>query len=131
MRKLRLVLGLLAGGLLLLSSIAHSVLGWAALQTELDPTGIGPDLRLALGISWRLGGAAMIAFGTIVIATMLRLRRGEATWTFPATVIGLVYLLYGAWAWVLSGFDPFFFLLFVLPGAMVVIATTGHRAVGR
>jgi hypothetical protein len=121
-RKVRLGLGFFAGGLILLSSVAHSVLGWSVLRGALEEAAVAPDLVLSLGIGWRLGGAAMASFGFVVLVTMRRLWGGVPTWTLPAATIGAVYLVYGSWAWVVASFDPFFFALFVVPGALVASA---------
>lgn len=44
----------------------------------------------------------------------------------PAIVIGTTYVVYGGWALTVSRFDPFF-LVFVVPGLMVLLASVGRQ----
>jgi hypothetical protein len=59
MSRLRAILGLVAGVMVLLSGAAHSLLGWKALHAELATAGVPPILELNLKIGWHFGGAAM------------------------------------------------------------------------
>lgn len=117
----RSVLAGIAAALMILSSGAHTFMGWSALRAELAPTGASTDLQQALGFGWRFGGVAMIAFGLIVLSTLAGLRREPRTTRQPLLVVALAYAGFGTWAFVSSGLDPFF-LVFVVPGAMLLPA---------
>jgi F0F1-type ATP synthase membrane subunit c/vacuolar-type H+-ATPase subunit K len=51
MKALRLVLGFLAGAVLVASSFAHSILGWKAVQALLEQAKVPADLQQGLAIS--------------------------------------------------------------------------------
>jgi hypothetical protein len=118
-------LGLVAGAMLVLSSGAHSLLGWPSQAAELAKTTTPADLATGLEIGWKWGGAAMLVFGIIVIATFMKRLRGEGVWMLPASLIAVSYLGFGAWALYTSNFDPFFFV-FVVPGALLAVAVSGN-----
>jgi hypothetical protein len=123
MSKLRNVLGLIAGVILVLSSGAHTTLGWQALGAELAKTNAPADLVTGLEIGWKWGGAAMLVFGVIVIAVFLKRLRGEAVPTFGPALVSVAYVGFGAWALVHSNYDPFFFI-FIVPGVLLALAST-------
>jgi hypothetical protein len=125
MSKLRSILGLIAGVILVLSSGAHTLLGWQALGAELAKTNTPAELVTGLEIGWKWGGAAMLAFGIAVIATFLQRYRGEPASTFVPAIVSVVYLAFGAWALVHSNYDPFFFI-FIVPGVLLALASTGR-----
>jgi hypothetical protein len=125
MSKIRSVLGLIAGVILVLSSGAHTFLGWQALGAELARTNAPADLVNGLEIGWKWGGVAMLAFGITVIVTFLRRYRGEAASTFTPALVSVAYIAFGAWALVHSSFDPFFFI-FIVPGVILALASTGR-----
>ena len=70
MRDLRWLL-LLVAAFLLLSSLAHGILGWKAMRAELVRTGASPDLLADLATGWYLGTAAMVAFAVIIFSSWL------------------------------------------------------------
>lgn len=119
--KTRNVVGLIASAILVLSSFAHVFGGWPAIAKQLAATNTPPDLVLGLKISWIFGGVAILTFGLICAAIFWHRTRGEAVPILLARMIGIVYVLFGAYALVTSGFDPFF-LIFLVPGAMIVFA---------
>lgn len=126
MSRVRPILGLAGSAILLLSSAAHSILGWRAMGGRLAGTNAPPDLITGLGIGWRFGGVAMLVFGIITARVFVaRLRgealRGEAVSGFPVSLIAVAYLLFAAWAAVATGFDPFF-LIFVVPALLLLAA---------
>jgi hypothetical protein len=126
MTKTRAVLGLVAGVILILSSGAHSLLGWPGLRGQLVAAQTPADLVQGLMLGWQFGGVAMLAFGIIVVATFARGFRGETVSMLPAAVIGAAYLAFGAWALLAIELNPFF-LVFIVPGVLLVLATTGAR----
>ena len=125
MSKLRSVLGLLAGAILVLSSGAHTFLGWQALGAELAKTKAPAELVTGLEIGWRWGGVAILVFGIIVVATFLKRYRGEPASTFAPALVSVAYIAFGAWALVHSNYDPFFFI-FIVPGVLLALASTGR-----
>ncbi|HEX6641752.1 MAG TPA: hypothetical protein VF215_11600 [Thermoanaerobaculia bacterium] len=119
--KWRAMVGLVASLILILSSGAHSILGWKSLAAQLAATNAPADLVRGLQIGWEFGGFAMLAFGIIAATIFLRRLRGEAVSTLPTIVIGVFYVLFGAWALLVSR-DPFF-LIMLVPGALMLLAS--------
>ena len=126
MRQFQNVLGLLAGAVLALSSAAHSVLGWKQMQSSLAATNAPADLVQGLRIGWLFGGVAILTFGCIALAVFASRLRGRAVSLLPTALVALAYLWFGAWALVTSG-NPFFYI-FIVPGAMLAVASLPSRA---
>jgi hypothetical protein len=126
MKRARLILGIVAGVMLLASSVAHTWLGWKSLAERLATTNVPPDLQAGLHIGWAFGGAAMVILGVIVIATFAARLRGARPPLLPVAVIAVVYMAFGAWAISASGGDLFFLGVFVVPGALLGIAANGQ-----
>jgi lipopolysaccharide export LptBFGC system permease protein LptF len=126
MFRWRPILGLVAGGVMIVSSAAHGLFGWKAMQAALEETKAPADLILALGLGWRFGSAAMLAFGCIVVATFVQRLSGVAVSPMPGLVIGAAYVVFGVGALTASKFDPFF-LVFVVPGVLVLAAALPGR----
>ena len=126
MDRLRSILGLASGALMIVSGAAHSLLGWRQLKVELEPSHLPADLVFALGAGWNFGGAAMLAFGIIVVALFAQRLRGRAVSVAPGVVVGTTYVAFGAGAMAMSRFDPFF-LVFVIPGATLLFACRTRR----
>lgn len=125
MNKTRSVLGLVGGAILILSSGAHSILGWRAMSLELAKTNAPAELVTGLQVGWMFGGAVMLVLGVLTIATFLNRYRGEAVSTLAPALISVAYLAFGAWAAVQTNFDPFFFI-FIIPGVLLALASTGR-----
>lgn len=121
--KVRAVLGLIAALLLILSSGAHSILGWQGMSAQLALTNANPELVSGLKMGWHFGGVVMLALGIIFVLLFGKLYRGEDVATYPAAVIAVAYLAFGIWAMVSSGFNPFF-LVFLVPGLLLALAST-------
>lgn len=121
MTKLRNVLGLVAAIIMILSSGAHSFLGWKALGAQLAETTAPADLIGGLRIGWEFGGGAMLTFGVIAATIFIRRLRGAAVDTLPALLTGVFYVAIGIWAMTASHYDPFF-LIMIVPGAMLAAA---------
>jgi hypothetical protein len=118
--RMSTIAGSLAAVLMLLSAPAHSLLGWPELRAELGRTGAPADLVRALQIGWHFGGLAMAAFGAITLHVFRSPVRDGLPSTGPAWVVAALYLGFGAAALLLTGFDPFF-LVFIVPGALVLL----------
>ena len=121
MTRVRTILGLLAGVILILSSAAHSLLGWKQLRTDLANVQAPADLVLGVAAGWHFGGVAMLAFGCIVTSLFLKRLKGESVSSFPAFVVALAYVGFGGWALMVSHLNPFFFI-FIVPGVLLAIA---------
>lgn len=127
MSRLRNVLGLVAAVLMLASSAAHSLLGWPQLRAALGTAHAPPDLVQGLAIGWHFGGATMVTLGVMLAWLFIDRLRGRATSRRPAAFVAALYLVFGAWALAVSDMDPFF-LVFVVPGLLLLAAVTGREA---
>jgi hypothetical protein len=127
MHRLRSILGLVAGTLMIASSGAHSFFGWKSQRAALEAANAPADLIHMLGIGWQFGGAAMLAFGCMVLALFLRDLKTARVPVMPAVVIGTTYVAFGIGAMLVSQLDPFF-LVFLVPGVLVLIAALPRRA---
>lgn len=128
MTRLRPVLGLLAGTLILLSSLAHSFPGWQGIRTQLTGAGVqSAEVLDMVRIGWLWGGAVMVALGAIAVWTFLRRLRDQPVSTVPAGMIGVLYLVFGAWATAASGGQLFFGAVFLLPGVLLLLASLPAR----
>ena len=126
MKRARLILGIVAGVMLLASSVAHTWLGWQSLAERIARTNVPPDLQAGLHIGWAFGGAAMVILGIIAIATFAGRLRGAKPPLLPVAVTAVIYMAFGAWAIAESGGDLFFLGVFVIPGALLGIAANGQ-----
>ncbi len=124
MSKWRDVLGMLVGIVMILSSGAHSLLGWPALRGQLASAGVSSDLQAGLAVGWHFGGAAMLTFGLIVLGIF---RRGseQAASRMPAVLISVLYIVFGAGALAINR-DVFFLIVFVIPGVLLAFAATNR-----
>jgi len=120
MKRLRRVAGFVVGVFLMVSGAGHGLLAWPGLEKELVQGQAVPNLRQALEIGWRFGGAAMFAFGAIVLGSFSGAERDRSSSFKPALAIGLLYVLFGGWALAISGLKPFF-LVFLVPGIVLVL----------
>lgn len=122
MRRAQIALGYTAGVVMILSSGAHSLLGWPTMAGKLAKTNAPADLVRGLALGWHFGGFALLAFGAIVIWLFTELFRNRPVSLRPALVIGIAYVAYGGWALVFSQMDPFV-LMFIIPGLMLIAAS--------
>jgi hypothetical protein len=120
----RAMVGAFGGVLIVLSSGAHSLLGWPQVRQQLSAAGVTGDLLYGMQAGWQFGGAAMLVTGVTMVMLFVRRLRGEAVPTFPGVVFGAGYLAFGAWAMFGHGFDPFFFV-FVVPALLLLAASLG------
>jgi len=126
MKKFRAILGLLAGIIMVLSSAAHSFLGWKQFQSALEGLQAPPDLIFGLAIGWYFGGIAIFTFGCIAIAVCASFLRGRAVSLLPTALIAIAYTVFGIGALAVSR-NPFFFI-FIVPGLMLAFASLPARA---
>ncbi len=113
--KVRTMLGILSGALLILSALAHALLGWPAMSAALVEVGAGEDLSGALAVGWYFGSMAMLVFGLIVLGITIRRRDPRAV-----RFIALGYLAFGLTAWLARDLSPHF-LLFIATGMLLAL----------
>ena len=119
MHRTRLALGFAAGAVLVASSAAHSLLGWPALRAALERTHAPAELVTGLAIGWHFAGVAMLTMGGVVLGLFAAAARGRPVPLWPARLVALAYVAFGAWALAVSGRDPFFLATFVAPGLLL------------
>ena len=122
MNRSRDILGLIAAFMLIVSSAAHSILGWRGLRGELAAAHVPGDLMLGLQIGWQFGGAMMLTLGVVLLVMFRQRVRGERAPLLLAKAVAVAYLVFGAWALGASGGDPIF-LVFLIPGAFLAMAS--------
>jgi hypothetical protein len=123
MNKTRSVLGLIGGAILILSSGAHSILGWKAMGEQLATTNAPVELVTGLKFGWMFGAPVMLVLGILAVVTFLKRYRGEPASTLAPALTAAAYLGFAAWAAVETNFDPFFFM-FLIPGVLLALAST-------
>jgi len=120
MQRGRLVLGLIGGVLILVTSAAHSLLGWPELRRALTAADTPADLIVALSIGWHFAGLAMLVFGALAILLFADALRGRPVSLRPVVLIAIAYLVFGTWSLTVSSLDPFF-LAFLGPGILLLV----------
>jgi len=115
---------------LVLSSLAHGILGWKAMSAELVRTGTSPDLLADLATGWYLGSVAMVAFAVIVFVTWLEARGKRSAGRAAAATIALTYFTFGLLAFWFRSFNGHFLVAFVIPGALLGVAVLKSRWAG-
>lgn len=121
---------IVTGVVVLLGSIAHGGIGWPAVKHDLMKANIPADLLVPVGAVWIFGTLSMVTFGAIIVIAGLQLRKGNPASLTAVTCIGIAYILFGAGAVALVGFDLHLLLFAVLGLAMVVcsVGKTPARA---
>lgn len=119
--KIKSTIGLVAVAMLVFSAFAHTIMGWQAMAAQLAQTNAAADLVLGLEVSWKFAGPVMLTFAVICANVFLKRLRGERASTFAPGVIAFTYTAFGAWALAVSG--DLFFMVFVVPGSLLGIAS--------
>ncbi len=127
MNLIRLVLGFVAGITFILSSAAHSLLGWRRLSEALVAARAPRELIAGLAIGWHFAGSSMLVFGCTVLWLFSARRRRRDLSLRPAQLIAVLYIVFGSWAFVISDMQPFF-LIFIVPGMMLAVAAWGEES---
>jgi hypothetical protein len=125
MQRGRLVLGLIAGVMILATSAAHSLLGWPRLRHALTEADTPADLIVVLSIGWHFAGLAMLVFGALAILLFADALKGRPVSLRPVLLIGIAYLVFGTWSLTVSSLDPFF-LAFLVPGILLLVGSSGR-----
>ena len=127
MSRLRALLGVLCGVILVGSAAAHSLLGWPAMRAGLRSAGAAPDLVTGLSIGWHFAGLAILLFGVLALWQFGAALRGHAVSLRPLVLVGVAYAAFGVWALVVGQMNPFFLMVFVVPGVLLAIAAWEGR----
>jgi hypothetical protein len=125
MQRGRLVLGVIGGVVILVTSAAHSLLGWPQLRRALTAADTPADLIVALSIGWHFAGLAMLVFGALAILLFADALRGRPVSLRPVVLIALAYLAFGTWSLTVSSLDPFFLAFFV--SGILLLVGAGSR----
>ena len=128
MSRLRALLGVLCGVILVGSAAAHSLLGWPALRGQLERAGAPADLVTGLSIGWHFAGMAILLFGVLALWQFGAALKGRVVSLRPLVLVGVAYAAFGVWALVVGQMNPFFLMVFVVPGILLAIAAWGDRA---
>lgn len=121
MSSFRAVVGMCAGLMLILSAGAHSLAGWPGLRAQLLSARVPADLIAGLGMGWHFGGASMLVFGVLMLALFIGRLRGERIASWPAMLVGGMYVAFAAVVTSQNGWDAFY-LVFIVPGILLVLA---------
>jgi hypothetical protein len=127
MNTARSVAGLFAAGLIILSSIAHSLFGWSNVETSLEELKASQDTIQTMEIGWQYGGVTMFILGAIALVTFVEAGRERPVSMVPTLIIGIVYVLFGFWALFASG--SMFYFVFIVPGLLLTYASAEPREV--
>jgi len=112
---------------LVLSSVAHGILGWKAMRAELMRTGASPELLADLATGWYLGSVSMVAFAVIIFSSWQEARGKGSSGRVVVATIALVYSGFGMLAFLFRSFDLHFLIAFVIPGALLGVAVLKSR----
>ena len=112
---------------LVLSSVAHGILGWKAMRAELVGTGASPELLADLATGWYLGSVAMVAFAVIIFSSWQEACGKGPSGRVATATIALIYSGFGMLAFVFRSFDLHFLVAFVIPGALLGVAVVKSK----
>lgn len=122
--KLRAYLGLAAGMFMLAGAAAHALTGFLPFQVAFEAAGVPFGVITGSYIGWIWGSFAMTAFGLMTIIESSRALR-EGPYSRPVLwLAGGAYVVFGAWALGISGFNPYF-VFFVVVGLLPIPAAIG------
>jgi len=116
----RVILGLIAGVAMAASGVAHSAVGWRALQQSLNATNVPDEVSRGLAVPWHFAGMAMILSGVLAVVSVVRMRGGTPS-EWPAIAVSAAWILFGLWGLLAVKRDPTF-LMFIIPGALLLAA---------
>jgi hypothetical protein len=125
MNSFRSIAGLFAAGLIIISSIVHSLVGWDNAQTALQEFKVSEDALQTVEIGWQFGAIAMFLLGCISLVTFVEAGRERPVSMIPTLLIGIVYVLFGFWALFASG--NYLFFIYIVPGLLLGYASVEPR----
>jgi hypothetical protein len=120
MSRLRTILVVAAGLVLIASSAAHSLLGWPSLLGRLRAQNSPLDLVSGLAMGWHFAGLAMLTFGLLALWLASVAQRSISV-RLPVGLMGAAYIVFAAGAAAAFGFD-FIQVVFLTPGALLMAA---------
>jgi hypothetical protein len=120
MSRLRTVLVVAAGLVLIASSAAHSLLGWPQMLVRLTAEHASLDLISGLAMGWHFGGVAMLTLGLLAL-WLASVAQRSIDVRAPVGLIGVAYIAFGAGAAAALGFDVFQ-IVFLAPGVLLTAA---------
>lgn len=126
MSRLPRALAITAAVILLLSSGAHSIVGWASVRAKLAEANVPSELVVGLAMGWHFAGVAMLVLGILVLWLLAESRRSTTNVALPLQVIGGAYELFAIGCFAFIGWDPFL-LTFFVPGTLLSIAAALMR----
>jgi hypothetical protein len=126
MSRLPRTLALVAAVILVLSSGAHSILGWPSLRARMASANVPAELVGGLGMGWHFAGLSMLVLGILVFWLLAQTRRSTVNVALPLQVIGGAYELFAVGCFAFLGWDPFL-LTFLVPGTLLTVAAALMR----
>jgi hypothetical protein len=120
MSRLRTVLVVAAGLVMIASSAAHSLLGWPPLSARLAAVNAPVDLVSGLAMGWHFAGLAMLTLGLLTLWLASAAQRSISV-RLPVGLIGVAYVAFALGAAAAFGFD-FIEVVFLVPGALLTAA---------
>jgi hypothetical protein len=126
MSRLPRALAIVAAVILVLSSGAHSILGWPSLRARMAAANVPAELVGGLAMGWHFAGLAMLVLGVLVLWLLAQSRRSAVNVALPLQVIGGAYELFTIGCFAFLGWDPFL-LTFFVPGTLLSIAAALMR----
>lgn len=119
-------LATIAAVILILSSGAHSILGWPSLRARMASANVPAELVGGLAMGWHFAGLAMLVLGILVFWLIAQARRDAVNVALPLQVIGGAYELFTIGCFAFLGWDPFL-LTFLVPGTLLSLAAALMR----
>lgn len=115
--------GMVLGAVLMLMSLAHGLLGWPMLRTELESAGVRQNSEAwnDAAAGWVFGSMSMFVFG-VVIVSMVRSRSNGPTKLLPVSAIGAGLLAFGIGGCALIHVGAHF-LAFAVLGVLILLWT--------
>lgn len=122
MTKAGRILAWAAVAVIVLSALAHTLLGWPGLRGQLELARVPDELLAGVGMVWFYGGLAMLLLAALLGIELRRPAPARAVFI----AIGLGYTVFGVAELALTA--SAFPLVFVLPGALPLGAALTLRA---
>lgn len=123
--KANLVCVHIAGALIAVAALPHALLGWPPQRAALLERGVSAEVIGALSAGWHFGSAAMVALGSVVLASARRLARGDRGGVASILAVAIAYVGFGVGACVLRHGNPHF-LGFVALGLLAGLPLLGR-----
>jgi hypothetical protein len=116
--RIGITAGVLAGGMLVVSSVAHAFMGWPPYEAALAAQGVDQSVLVGLSVGWFFGSVAMLTLGLLILWMVRLAAWGDLRSPMGAWMVALAYAGFGIVAFVLQGLNPHF-LAFIVNGILV------------